>query len=97
MAEKHSILKEITKILYEGTKAVAPYIIAAEVYHKVFYHHTNTDPFLLFRHEDFPDLIHEKAEFKTSDGVMLTGYFYHYKKFNDYLRSWIWKWTQKIS
>lgn len=81
MADKYSAFKELGKILYKGAKTVGPYVLAAEVYTKVFFKRTETDPFLLFKHDDYPKLIKERDTF-ISDGNQLVGYFYHYENYD---------------
>jgi len=82
MADKKEIFKELGKIAIRGVRKVAPYIVAAEVYTKAFYKRTQTDTFFLFKKEQFPSLIAEKETFLNNEGKKLTGYFYHYDKYD---------------
>ena len=79
--EKSGFWKTLGKAALNVALEVSPYILCGEIFHKVFYKHTTTDPFLLFKNEYFPDLISEKVTFPTSDKNTLTGYFYHYTDF----------------
>lgn len=81
--KKDSAFKEFGKKLLNVTLEVSPYILCGQIFRKVFYKRNETDPCLKFKRELFPNLIAEKCVFPTSNRVDLTGYFYHYDKFDD--------------
>ena len=79
--KKKNVLLGIGKFLSKATMTVAPYALTDVAYKKVFYHRTNSSPLQAFKNEVFPSLIAEKVNFKSGKNT-LTGYFYHYPKFD---------------
>ena len=81
MVDKSEILKELGKAAIKGVKKVGPYILAAELYTKIFYHRINSDPLHRFEQADYPLLLHQKKIF-YSEKTKLVGYLYHYKEYD---------------
>lgn len=83
MKEKtKTFFKEFGKAAFQVGKEVSPYILTHQVMKKVFYKYTETDPFLLFDINDFPNLVSEREVFNNGTND-LVGYFYHYENYRD--------------
>lgn len=71
--------KDLAKAAFKTGKVIAPPIMTATIYNKIFGHRIETPIGLTYQLEDFEGLLRVRHVFKTNDKRNLVGYMYFHK------------------